>query len=158
VNVGWIARVALLCGVVVWTGCDGLGLGGGSPGSSISPRRLWRAYGDLRDPGKAIDGDHSTAAVSGNPYPNAYIELDLGKACVFNRVVVEHGPDENGFPARMAVYTSLDGQAFILQGEVPGKRRVTNALLMAPVLARYVRLQAVSPGARSWSVAEIYLQ
>jgi membrane protein insertase Oxa1/YidC/SpoIIIJ len=30
----------------------------------------------------------------------------------------------------MAVYTSLNGQNFTLQGEVPGKRRVTNALLM----------------------------
>jgi hypothetical protein len=151
--------MALLCGAAAWAGCDGPDpLGGGSPGAPITPRKTWRASGDLREPGKALDGDLSTAAVSGNPYANAYIELDLGKACLFNRVVVEHGPDEHGFPARMAVYTSLDGNSFTLQGEVPGKRRVTNALLMTPLLARYIRLQAVSPGVRPWSVAEIYLQ
>jgi hypothetical protein len=127
------------------------------PGALVSPRQAWRAYGDLRDPGKAIDGDPATAAVSGNPSTNAHIEVDLGKACLFNRIIIQHGLDEYAFPNRMAVYTSMDGQSFQLQCEAPGKRRVTNALLISPVLARYVRLVAVSPGSRPWSVAEIII-
>jgi hypothetical protein len=161
VRVRWIVYGALLGGAVLASGCDSTAEEGGgapSPGSVITPRNTWRASGDLRDPAKAIDGDLSTAAVSGNPYANAHIELDLGKPCLFNRLVVEHGPDEHGFPARMAVFTSLDGQTFTSQGEFSGKRHVTNVVLITPVLARYVRLQAVSPGARPWSVAEVYLQ
>jgi hypothetical protein len=124
----------------------------------VTPRKTWRATGDLRDPAKALDGDLSTAAVSGSSYANAHIDVDLGKACMFNRIIVEHGPDEFGFPHRMAVLTSLDGRYFTPLTQVPGKRRVTNVSLIGPVLARYVRLQAISPGARPWSVAEIYLQ
>jgi hypothetical protein len=119
---------------------------------------MWRASGDLRDPSYAIDGDLQTAAVSGNSYAGAHIEVDLGKACEFNRIIVEHGPDEFGFPHRMAVFTSLDGRNFTPLTQVYGKRRVTNVLLVAPVLARYVRLQAVVPGPHPWSVAEIGFQ
>jgi hypothetical protein len=146
---------------MLWSGCEGPSeseSGVPLPGAYVTPRKTWRAYGDLRDPAKAIDGELATAAVSGNPYTNAHIDLDLGKPCSFNRVIVEQGPDEYGFPSRMAVYTSLDGRAFSLQAEVPGKRRVTNVLLISPVLARYVRVQAVVAGAKPWSVAEIVLQ
>jgi hypothetical protein len=143
------------------SGCEGVSESAGgspAPGSAVTPQKNWRAYGDLRDPGKAIDGDLSTAAVSGNSYTNASIEIDLGKPCTFNRIIVEHGPDEMGYPNRMALYTSMDGHSFTPQGEVAGRRKVTNMSLIRPVLARYVRLQAVSPGARPWSVAEIVIQ
>ena len=156
-NVRLVARVAVLCGATVCPGCPPSS-DFDNAAADITPRKVWRASGSLRDPAKAIDGDLSTAAVSGNSGTNAYIEVDLGKACVFNRIIVEHGPDEQGFPARMAVYTSLDGQTFTLRGEFAGKRSVTNALLLSPALARYVRLQVVSAGARPLSVAEIHLQ
>ena len=151
----WIVRVALLCGAALCPGCPQVPE---ISSSDITPRSTWRASGDLREPAKAIDGYLSTAAVSGNNYTNAYIGLDLGKVCLFNRIIVDHGPDEHGYPARMAVYTSLDGQNFTLQGEFAGKRSVTNALLLTPVLARYIRLQAVAPGLKPWSVAEIAIQ
>ena len=152
-----VAMVAL-CVAAVPLGCvDPPPEGSAPPGALITPRQAWRAYGDLREASKAVDGDLWTAAASSGTYPNATIELDLGKLCLFNRIMVEHGPDEYGFPNRMAVYTSQDGQSFQLQCEVPGKRRVTNALLITPVLARYVRLVAVSPGSRPWSVAEIVI-
>ena len=132
--------------------------GKGAPGSAITDRKLWRAGGDLRDAGKAIDGDLRTAAVSGASYGTAAITIDLGKPCVFNRVIVEHGPDEYGFPRRMAVATSLDGEQFTRQTEVPGKRRVTILCLPKPVLARYLRLRVTAPGVQPWNIAEIYLQ
>lgn len=155
-NVRWIARAAFLCGVALCSGCPPIAPE--IPSSDITPRSTWRASGDLRDPAKAVDGLLSTAAVSGGAYTNSFIELDLGKVCLFNRIIVEHGPDEQGFPARMAVYTSQNGETFTLQGEFPGKRHVTNVTLLSPVLARFLRLQAVSPGLRPWSVAEIQLQ
>ena len=153
-----VAMIAL-CAAAALAGCiDSSPEGSAPPGALITPRETWRAYGDLRDPSKAIDGDLGTAAVGSGTYPKATIELDLGKLCLFNRIMVEHGPDEYGFPNRMAVYTSLDGRKFTLDGEFSGKRKVTNALLVTPVVARYVRLQAVSPGLRPWSVAEIVFQ
>jgi len=152
----WLAAAAVLCG------CDGGSSvnynGKRSPGAALTDRKLWRASGDLRDAPKAIDGDRATAAVSGESYSTAAITIDLGRVCVFNRVIVEHGPDEHGFPRRMAVATSLDGKEFTQQTQVPGTRRVTNAVLITPVLARYVRLQVAMPGARPWSVAEVILQ
>ena len=152
-----VAMVAL-CVSAFLAGCVDTPPEGSAPsGALVTPREAWRAYGDLREPGKAIDGDLGTAAVSGGSSAKPTIEIDLGKLCLFNRVMVEHGPDEYGFPDKMAVSTSQDGQAFQPQCVVPGKRRVTNALLITPVLARYIRLEASSPGSRPWSVAEIVI-
>ena len=39
-----------------------------------------------------------------------------------------------------------------------GTRRVTYVLLDRPVLARYVRIQAIEPGRESWAVADISMQ
>ena len=151
--------MTILLAAAALTGCvdPGGSEGAAPPGSLITPRQAWRAYGDLRDTQKAIDGDISTAAVTGGSYANAHIVIDLGKLCLFNRIIVEHGPDEYGYPNRMAVYTSQDGQNFRLQCEAYGKRQVTNAMIVSPVLARYVKLVAVAPGARPWSVAEIII-
>jgi hypothetical protein len=162
VSVRGIAAGTLLCGAAFLIGCEpagGIGAsGGGAAGPLLTPRTAWRAYGDLREPAKAIDGDISTAAVSGMPYANSYIEVDLGKACLFNRIIIDHGPDEQGVAARIAVFTSQTGQSYTSQGEFTGQRRVTNILLLTPVIARYVRLQAVVAGPRAWSVAEIGLE
>lgn len=126
--------------------------------SSVSPRSRWQASGDLRDVQKAIDGSLATAAVSPSTYHNAQITIDLGKSCVFNFVAIDHGADELGFCRRVAVLVSQDGKNFAQVEAVPGTRRVTVINLVSPVLARYVRLVAVVPGDRPWSIAEIYIQ
>ena len=123
----------------------------------ISPRARWVAYGDLRNPGNAVDGLISTAAVSGSEYRGATITIDLGKTCMFNMVAVEHGSDALGYPRRMAILTSDDGQTFHLQMVVAGLPRVSSAVFVRPVLARYVRLRADTEGHRPWSVAEVFL-
>jgi len=123
----------------------------------LSARTRWVASGNLRDPQNAVDGNIATAAVSRAGDQNATLTIDLGRNCQFNMVVVEHGAKEFGFPRRMAVLTSTDGVNFRKQIEVPGLRRVTTAVLIRQVLARYVRLQAVVPGERPWSVAEVHL-
>jgi len=58
----------------------------------------------------------------------------------------------------VAVLTSMDGREFEYRISGPGTRRITSLLLDRPVLARYVRLQAVLPGPQPWAVAEVYLQ
>ncbi len=123
----------------------------------ISPRTRWRVLGDLRNPLNAVDGEISTAAVGDFAGDNATLTLDLGKPCLFNMVVVEHGLEEYGYCRRMAVLTSNEGVNFTRQMDVPGLRRVTTAVLIRPVLARYVRIQATVPGHRRWSVAEVHL-
>lgn len=123
----------------------------------LTPRSRWVAYGDLHDPGLAIDGDSYTSAVSNASYKNASLTIDLGKTCLFNMVAIDHGPDRFAFARKVAVLTSSDGKKFQPQMLVPGLRQVTTIVLIKQVLARYVRLQVVAEGDRPWSVAEVYL-
>jgi hypothetical protein len=131
---------------------------GRSQASAISPRTAWQASGDMRSLQAAIDGDISTAATSASPDGGGAITIDLGKPCVFNMVVIEHGTNEFAFARRVAMLTSLDGIAFTQRYSALGTRRVTILCPAAPILARYVRLYATVPGDLPWSVAEVYLQ
>lgn len=126
-------------------------------GDRVSPRNRWVASGTVRNAAMSVDGNLSTAAVAAPGEANPHVTVDLGKDCLFNMIAVEHGPDERGFARRVAISTSYDGVIFTPQLEVPGLRKVTTAILIKPVLARYVRLQVVIPGDRPWSVAEIHL-
>ena len=118
---------------------------------------MWRATGDVQNPGFAIDGSLATAAVAGGSYDNASITIDLGKACLFNLIQIEHGPDEQGYARRVSVLISLDGEKFERIREVPGTRKVTSISLITPTLGRYIRLQASIAGSQPWSIAEIVI-
>lgn len=131
---------------------------GRSQAAAISPRTVWQASGDMRGLQAAIDGDVGTAAVSAASDGGGSITLDLGKPCVFNMVVIEHGAGEFAFARRVALLTSLNGISFTQRYSVLGTRRVTILCPAGPILARYVRLQATVPGDLPWTVAEIYLQ
>jgi len=128
------------------------------PGS-ITPRARWTAGGDIAKAAAAIDGDIATAAVtSHNPYDNATIDIDLGKVCVFNFVVIDHGVNEFGFCRQVTLLTSVDNKRFTQVYTGCGTRRLTNLCLLKPVLARYIRIQASIPGPQPWSVAEVYVK
>jgi len=126
--------------------------------TAVSARTTWRVGGDLKEVKNAVDGSRVTAAVSEPAYQNAHVTIDLGKPCLFNMVVIDHGPEEMGFCRRLAVLTSLDGQNYTRRTVGPGTRRVTILSLITPILARYVRLQVVATGDRPWSVGEVYVQ
>ena len=128
------------------------------PAAAISDRKTWKAGGGVRTPASAIDGNLSTAAVTGYSYENKAIVIDLGKVCLFNMIIVEHGNDEFGFCRRVGIWTSIDGKEYTHRADVPGTRKVSIFALVTPVLARHVRLQAVVAGNRPWSIAEVYLQ
>jgi hypothetical protein len=125
---------------------------------SITPRSTWIASGNLDKPDLATDGDLNTMAVgrTGNPPPS--LKIDLGQACTFNFVVIDHGRDQLAFARRVEVATSMNGQTFTPCVVGPGTRRVSNFMLPSPVLARFVRITAVEPGAKPWAVAEVYFQ
>lgn len=155
----WFVALALPAVCLLSAGCEGPIY---HPGlqyfpDAISSRDKWVASGTLTDPNKAIDGDLGTAAIAPAGYDTASLVIDLGKLCLLNMIVIDHGADEFGYCRRLAVDTSDDGVQWIRRATVPGLRRVTNVVLTSQVLARYIRLQAVQPGARAWSVAEVYL-
>ncbi|MCJ7544855.1 MAG: discoidin domain-containing protein [Phycisphaerae bacterium] len=155
----WRAMVMIvLAAGGLGAGCNGSAYQPGrAEAAAITPRNVWRVTGDLRTPPAAVDHNISTAAVSADSSGRGTITLDLSKPCLFNMVVIEHGLDEMGFAPRVAVQTSLDGQTFTQRYVGVGTRRVTILYLGGPVLARYVRLQALAAGQRPWCVAEVYL-
>lgn len=125
--------------------------------SAVSYYAAWKITGDLKDLHKAHDNSVSTAAVSPQTYANAAFTIDLGRSCLFNMVVIDHGANEYGYARRTAVMVSSDGKVFTPQYAAPGTRRVTVLSWLTPVMARYIRIQALTPGDRTWSVAEVYV-
>jgi hypothetical protein len=125
---------------------------------SITPRSTWTASGNLDMPDLATDGNLNTMAVgrTGNPPPS--LRIDLGRACTFNFVVVDHGRDELAYARRVEIAISNDGRIFSPCMIGPGSRRVSNFMLPKMALARYIRITAIEPGAKPLAVAEVYLQ
>ncbi|MFA6133107.1 MAG: discoidin domain-containing protein [Phycisphaerae bacterium] len=151
--------IVVLAGLSACVGCTGqIYHDGRGQASALSSRSTWRASGDLRSPALAIDGDTSTMALSPSTEGKGTLTIDLGKPCVFNTIIIEHGSNEFGFARRTAVSTSTDGVNFTQRYSAPGTRRVTILCPSTPMLARYVRIQAAVPGDQPWSVAEVFLQ
>jgi hypothetical protein len=125
---------------------------------SVPDRANWTASGTVKDPGSAIDGSLYTAAVAPERAENAMLTIDLHRPSMLNMVVVDHGRSELGFARQVVVETSLDGARFTPRHTAFGTRRVSSFLLLTPVLARYIRLRAIVPGDRPWSLAEIHVQ
>jgi hypothetical protein len=147
------------CGALLLGGCATKfdHAGPRSPASAITPHTQWRVSGDLTNPAAAADGDLTTAAISQAAYAGAELTVDLGKPCLFNMIVMDHGPMPEGFPRRMAVLTSLDGREFTYTYGKEGNRQRTVFVLITPTLARYIRIKAVVPGSEPWSVGEVFL-
>lgn len=154
-----------LCWLVLITtvGCPG---GGNfdpeaqSAAAGITPRADWTCRGQgVDNPAAAIDGNmESRATTPSVSYRGATLTVDLGGPSLFNMVVIDHGSDPMGFAQRVAVSTSRNGESYTRCAIAPGNRRVTIVCIVTPVLARYVRIEAMQPGTRAWSVAEIQLK
>lgn len=124
----------------------------------VTPRSEWRAGGSLRDSAYAIDGDIGSMAVSQQGAASGELTIDLGRSCLFNMIVIDHGRNEHGYSQRITVLTSLDGRTYTQRYQAVGTRRVSIFSLMTPTLARFVRLRADGIGQSPWSVAEVHLQ
>ncbi|MHC4986325.1 MAG: discoidin domain-containing protein [Planctomycetota bacterium] len=145
-------------------GCNGGGEGpfdqnAQAPASSISPRPSWSISGQgVSNDAAAIDGDLSTRAVTASGYEEASLTVDLGKPCLFNLIVIDHGDHETGYAERLAVLTSMDGLEYTRQKVASGQRGRTWIALVTPVMARYVRIEVVRPHWQPWSVAEVQIK
>ncbi len=131
---------------------------GPTPIAALGDPKAWKVSGELENTGAAVDGRIDTAATSAPSGLGASLTIDLGKTSLFNMVVIEHGPNPEGYARRVSVFTSVDGQKFTLLHTSPGTRRRTYLSVLTPVLARYVKLQAIIEEGRPWSVAEVYFQ
>jgi hypothetical protein len=153
----WVLAVGAMASCV---GCVGPIYNRSAMGAvaNVSTYTTWTITGDLNNLRAAIDDNVATAATSNSYYTSAYFTIDLGRPCVFNTVIVDHGMNRDGYPRRMSAEISMDGRNFQYQYSVPGTRRVTIMNWVTPVMARYIRVRAVAPGNQPWSVAEVYVQ
>lgn len=142
------------------SGCqpDTYSSNGGYLGADICPKKDWTASGTLSNPSYAIDGNLDTAALSDYQYTGAELTIDLHRPCVFQTVIIEHGKNERGFARKIAVATSVDGSVFTDRYVAGDSRKVAILSLPGAVLARYVRIRAVTPNTQPWSIAEVNLQ
>ena len=130
----------------------------GTPASAVTPSNSWVVSSNFGNAKILTDGSVGACLTSPNTTEQAYVMVDMGKRCLFNQIILDHGPNEFGCARRVAVYTSLDGREFTRQYVAPGTRRLTYLNLIIPVLARYVRVQVEQHGDRPWSIAEIYIR
>ncbi len=126
--------------------------------TAVTAKNRWRASGNVSDAGNAVDANPSTAAVASHAGSGATLTVDLSRPCMFNMVVVNHGPNGHGYATQLELATSTDGKIFTTRKTVYGTRKVTTVLLIRPILARYVRLKVLQSGPKPWSAAEIYIQ
>ena len=129
-----------------------------SPAAGVSELFRWHASGTVTAPGRAIDGNLSTAASAGPGVIDPTIQIDLGSLCHFNMIVIEHGGDSRGYAKAVWVLTSCDGVEFKAIYKAAGTRGRTCLLLGGSQLARYVRLQGVLEDGRRWSIGEVVIQ
>lgn len=163
-RIGWYA-IGTCLALLTAAGCDdNMAIRppdsrGRAVAAAISPKSQWRATSaTMAEPEAAIDSRLHTAAI-GPSVPKAELLIDLGKPCVFNRVTVDHGTnDDEAYPHQLALQTSMDGRVFYTRKVVLGTRWRTNFSLITPTLARYVRLEVKKAGTGSWRVAEVTLQ
>jgi hypothetical protein len=91
-------------------------------------------------------------------YRGASFVIDLGRPCIFNTVVLQHGSDEMGFAREVNIATSTDGKNYTDRYTAPGTRKVTFFNLLTPVSARYVRITATRAGKKPWTISQVYFQ
>jgi hypothetical protein len=157
-------RRLILC-VLVWLAVGSAGCGSeftrgrGPGGSRVTSSRAWTVTGDLSHPEYMADDRDATVAISGGTYRGAEVTVDFSKPCLLNMIVMRHGSGhEMGFPRRVAVATSMDGENWNHAMVALGTRRVTVVPLVTPTLARYIRLRALEEGGEPWAVAELIVQ
>ncbi len=128
------------------------------PAAAMPPRRTWTVSesSGFADANRLLDNNRATAASAVED--GASVTIDLGEVSMFNLVIVDHGHKQNACAGRVAVYTSLDGLNFTHRFTGPGTRYLSYYSLVAPSLARYVRLTVVREGRQPLSIAEVYLR
>jgi len=110
-----------------------------------------------RPPAHAVDGDPGSYWSTGAPQSNGqYLQVDMGSARRFNRLVLDTGTGQSTHhPRQWAVRVSDDGTRWgdpIATGT--GTGQVTTVTVPTTV-ARHVRITQTGAAAQPWSVAEL---
>lgn len=105
-----------------------------------------------------LDKNKTTYMYTVGDYKNASIIIDLSRPCVFNEILLLHGPKQLGYAGLIEVYTSSNGQDFTKIRTFPGTRYCTYLTLLTQVKARYIKLRAVRTTRYPWTISNIYIQ
>jgi hypothetical protein len=120
------------------------------------PSRAWtlsasKATGDA---GKAVDGDATTAWLSGAPQADGdWLQIDLGRIQLISGLRAEC--PAGAYPYGFAITVSTDAQQWLEALRQEGAQAGPIDVTFAPQRARFVRLQVILP---AWGVSEIDVQ
>ena len=114
----------------------------------------------------AVDGNLSTEWVDGPQDPGEWLAVDLGVVRTVGGIEQAIGQDTMGFPRRLAIDVSLDGQewrlvwdggtagpAFVAAVERP--LEIPIRIAFEPQSARFVRLRQIGHFEGGWTIAEL---
>jgi O-glycosyl hydrolase len=126
------------------------------------PRTGWVAsasstdpYGDV--PANLLDGNLATRWSSGHGQTNGdWIQVDMGSAQTFTRVVMDSGPSTGDYARAYQVFVSNDG---VTWGSAVATGTGNGPLVVAAFpaqTARFVRVVETGESGSWWSIAEFY--
>ena len=123
----------------------------------------WAATSSTGSPSLLLDGDIDTAWTTGtNQSGGEWIQVDLGAMTLFNRILLDAGPDVDDWPAEYEVLVSDDATSWrsVARAAGPPPPQVTSEITttrFAPQVARHVRVTQLGSSTTPWSVAEFNL-
>lgn len=132
----------------------------GSPGrvAQLVPRNNWTLTASVSaanaPAANAVDGNALTRWSTGQPQANGqWVQVDLGTAQLFNRIVMNSGTSE--FPRGYEVYVSNDGTNWgsAIAAGAGGSQSTT--ISFPSQVARYFRVVQTANSSESWSLTEI---
>ena len=92
--------------------------------------------------------------------PNAFLEADLGKSSTIGRIVIDHagagGEDFNQNTADFNLQVSQDGNSYTTVANVKANDQSITVHDFAPIRARYVRMNVVTPSLTANNAAKVY--
>jgi hypothetical protein len=136
-------------------------------GGGSAPRATAvHSVGSASDPAHVNDGDLGTIWVSRPQDGGEELRADIGQALDVSGVEMSHARAAWGFPRRLSIALSTDGEQWIdvwdgataplaLAAALARPRDVLTRLPFAPQRARYVRLRQTGQSPYPWAVAEL---
>lgn len=135
-------------------------LGGRHEGGTLLPRQGWTATasGNGGDkPANALDGDPFTRWSSGaEQAPGQFLQLDLGRAQIIEKVVLEVGKFGGDFARGYELFVSGDGENWDAAPVASGTGGPVTTIAFSPRVARFVKVVTTKSAPGAWfSVAEV---
>jgi O-glycosyl hydrolase len=134
----------------------------GTPLGTPLDRTGWTATASDESPwpddalGHVLDGDGGTRYSSGTgQYDGMWIQVDMGQAQTFDKVVLDSGSNTSDYARSADVYVSTDGTTWTKAGSVVGDGDQLQVASFASQTARYLKLVVTGSAGNWWSIAEL---